>query len=175
MAFKTGRTTDRVGGRRRTAGNPDGHRLAAQLLRGIALSALVPTGQMFGICCAGCHMDKEPAIGDIRDGEVALRVRRGLREFCATESNRVLQRFIVDFCREWFRIDGTGRHLRGDVNRRDGNEIHRCAGNGMAGIRGRAANDKSTRSAHHPAREFISLLGCCGGWEYRRCDHCYGE
>ena len=50
--------------------------------------------------------------------------------------------------------------------------MDRCADNGMAGVRGLAANNQSAGSAQHLAREFGRLVGSC---EHQpRCPH-HGE
>ena len=50
--------------------------------------------------------------------------------------------------------------------------MDRCADDGMAGVRGLAANNQSARSAQHLARKRVNLIG---GWEDQPCYHHHGE
>ena len=113
-------------------------------------------------------MDEEPAVGHVRNGEVASGVGRGLRERRSAQSNRVFERLIVGFGWVWRSVDRTSGHARRDVYRRDWDEMDSGAGNGMARISGRAADNHRARCAQHPTRELTGVtdyLMCpTGGW-----------
>jgi hypothetical protein len=169
---------DKSGLGRWTARDFDGHRLATDIRRRIALPAQISTRQMLVVVGAWRHVDEVPAIGHIGDDEIAAFVRRRLREFLATESNRVFERLVVRLGGEGRSINGTRRHSSGDVHRCDGHQMHRRTHDRMARIRGRATHRERARGAHDLPHEGTceiaarpSLVGRRGSNHQRGQDH----
>ena len=168
-----------TGRSRWTARDFDGHRLATDVRRRIALPAPVSSGQMLRIVRPWCHVNEVPAIRHVGDDEVAASGRRRLRELLSTEPNRVFKRLVVRLGGVRRGINGTRCHARGDVDRCDRHQIHRRTNNRMAGIRGCAANNQRARYAHHLSGErsaatgrWSGLVGGCGSNHQHGQCHC---
>src|SRR4030095_6629463 len=93
-------TSGVAGSGRRTTRDLDCHGPAAQLSGSIASPAQGAARQVFDVFWIRRHMDEELAIRHVCDGEVAASVRRGLRKRGASQSDRILEGFVVDFRRK---------------------------------------------------------------------------